>query len=146
MRFTIYSPNFDCPQLFHDLVSLARQLPDLPLIWGGDFNCVLDPDLDCSGGPLRLCSAAAKAIIASMTELRLLDIWRTRAPRLGGFIHYSAPYNLHTRIDYWLEADTLGPSVRDCEILPNTYSDHSPIMLTLAPPAKRPTPFTWRSP
>lgn len=144
--FNIYGPNFDCPQFIHDLQLSARQFKDVPIIWGGDFNCTLDPALDRSGGPPRRLSSMAEAIKDTLIELGLLDAWRMWNPAHGGYTHYSAPHQLHARIDYWFISDTFRLAIRDCEVLARTYSDHSPVALTLAAPVKCPPPFTWRFP
>lgn len=100
LLLNIYGPNYDCPQFIHDFNILARQLPELPIVWGGDFNCTLNPTIDRSGGPLRRPSQTAEAILLAQTELGLFDAWRSFNPNLGGYTHHSTPHDLHTRIDY----------------------------------------------
>ncbi|KAJ1125509.1 hypothetical protein NDU88_003938 [Pleurodeles waltl] len=44
----IYSPSYADPQFYYTLQAELAQYGDLPQIWGGDFNCVMSPDLGCS--------------------------------------------------------------------------------------------------
>ena len=45
---SIYSPNTDYPDLFHNLFSSLRDLPTSTVIIGVDFNTVIDPTEDRS--------------------------------------------------------------------------------------------------
>lgn len=44
----IYAPNLDKPEFFHNLSQLLLDLGDDQIILGGDFNQILDQDLDRS--------------------------------------------------------------------------------------------------
>lgn len=114
----VYGPNFGNPQFFQSLFTSPGVDPTLPLIVGGDFNCVLDPALDCSGGPERRTLASAKFIMDTTIRLDMVDVWRARYPGQGGYTHYSAPHTLHTRIGYWLLSRAMYSEVHDCRVHP----------------------------
>lgn len=141
-----YGPNFDCPAFFHNIAAKLRHYNTEHVLWGGDFNLVRDPVLDRSGGPHRPISKAAVALDSIMISRGLADIWRFKNPVEGGYTHYSAYHDLHTRIDYWLTSSTLLQQVTECNTLPRTLSDHSPLLLKLTTPRKTLPPFTWRFP
>ena len=42
----IYAPNDDCPQFFTQIDNLINQFHGDSIIFGGDFNCVLNLSLD----------------------------------------------------------------------------------------------------
>lgn len=94
----IYGPNYDCPEFYRSVAKITDKHADKELIWGGDFNLIRDSNLDRSGGPTRQISAAAKNIESIMVCNGLKDVWHYNHPERGGYTHYSAYHNLHTRI------------------------------------------------
>lgn len=44
----VYTPNWDDPHFFSNLIELIPDVNNHQLILGGDFNCVLEPNLDSS--------------------------------------------------------------------------------------------------
>lgn len=85
----VYDSNYDDPLFYLTLASRLFKEPALPQIWGGHFNCDLDPSLERSRGPFRNPSAAARAIVDIIEQLGLLDVWRMRSHNSEGFTHYS---------------------------------------------------------
>lgn len=126
-----YGPNYDDPQFYLSIAALIKGFGTLPILWGGDLNCVLDPALDRSKGAPRAPSAAAKIILDVALQLHMVDVWRARSPQQGGYTHYTAFHDIHTRIDYWFISASLMAQVQSGTILARTFSDHSPILLEL---------------
>lgn len=76
----IYAPNFDRPEFFPNLSQLLLDLGDIQIILGGDFNQILDQDLDRSLARCNMESRSAAAIRQLATDLGLKDIWRLMHP------------------------------------------------------------------
>ncbi|KAJ1177668.1 hypothetical protein NDU88_002920 [Pleurodeles waltl] len=142
----IYGPNFDNPQFYYDLAAKAGGWGGYPQVWGGDFNCTLDPLLDRSGGAHRRPASAARVLKEIAEELGLVDIWRRRHPTQGGYTYYSAAHNLHTQIDLWLVSSSILGSLPIEIPWPRTYSDHSPVLVMMTLGTRRTNPFTRRFP
>lgn len=133
-------------EFYRNLASVARTFPTSQSLWGGDLNLILDPALDRSAGPPRRPSAATQAMQAEMISHDVEDVWRYKHKAQGGFTHYSAYHDIHTRIDYWLASSCLLRRVSACTVLARTLSEHSPLLLELESPKKAFPPFTWRFP
>ncbi len=56
----VYAPNFDNAHFAQDLLSKLPALNTHLLIFGGDLNCVIDPDLDKSSSVMKAPSAMSK--------------------------------------------------------------------------------------
>ncbi|KAJ1140783.1 hypothetical protein NDU88_007121 [Pleurodeles waltl] len=58
----VYGPNYNNPSFYYNLSARLQQWADLPQLWGGDLNSVLNPDRDLSLGSPRRPSRAARAL------------------------------------------------------------------------------------
>ena len=45
-----YGPNNDDPDFFCEIIDKSRDLDSMSVIWGGDFNVVLNPAIDKKKG------------------------------------------------------------------------------------------------
>lgn len=142
----VYSPNYDKPDFYRKWADMVGLHPCGRILCGGDFNLIRDPVLDRSGGPERHTSASARTLDGMLVRFDLSDVWHHRHPTQGGYTHYSAYYDVHTRMDYWCVARQLLTHINTCKILPRTYSDHSPWLLVFDTPRAGVPPFTWRFP
>ncbi|KAF7645018.1 hypothetical protein LDENG_00211650 [Lucifuga dentata] len=73
-----YGPNIDTPSFFHSLFSKLLNCSDSIIILGGDFNTVLDADLDRSSiisGKLNYSSSLIKHYVS---DCGLIVIWRLK--------------------------------------------------------------------
>ena len=80
----IYAPNKSSEQCtffkeISEILKAARTEQDYPIIVGGDFNVILDPDLDGRGGNNRK-KDSAKLVEDMHLDFDLVDIWRIRNP------------------------------------------------------------------
>lgn len=124
----ICGPNIDNPDLFHKAFDLIpASTPNV--IIGGDFNCYLDPVLD------RLSTKPPPAItsVGTLNDLiktrNMVEIWRLQHPTDKEFSFYSHVHKSYTRIDYFLIASELLPSVTNSTYHNILISDHSPVSL-----------------
>lgn len=139
----IYAPNMDDEQF---ITSLITKLPDMDthqLIIGGDFNFVLNTDLDRSSRNPTNLSKSAKTIQKFMEKYKIIDPWRTQNPNRRQYSFYSPVHQTYTRIDFFLIDYNLLPLIKNCDYETIMLSDHSPVQLQLKLGYKY-TTKTWR--
>lgn len=113
------------------------------MIWGGDFNCYLDPHLD------RLSSAPAPNIVAVQTlnnlmrSKKVVDIWRLQQPSDCDYSFYSHVHKSYTWIDYSLVDSRLISDIDHTKYHNIIISDHSPVSFNLHLSLPRKT-YSWR--
>ena len=79
LHYLIYThaPNQDNPNFIRDIINVIELQPNDDRIIGGDFNCVMNDDLDKKGGATRHSNQKMKIILSSyVNEADLVDIWR----------------------------------------------------------------------
>ncbi len=77
----IYGPNIDDPEFFSDMITDVALQNDYIVI-GGDFNFVMDVELDKKGGNPKTHDKSARIIKAWCDDSNLIDIWRHQHPDL----------------------------------------------------------------
>ena len=101
-------------------------------IIGGDFNTVLEPDVDKIGG-ISITRAKSREIIkTTMESFDRNDIWRLLNNNTMQFTWHSSskPY-IFSRLDYFLVSNSIVNSVCDCTIIPGFKSDHSIVTMNI---------------
>uniref|UniRef100_H3ANA3 exodeoxyribonuclease III n=1 Tax=Latimeria chalumnae TaxID=7897 RepID=H3ANA3_LATCH len=140
---SMYAPNNDDPLMVQNFFLKLAQYP-APWVIGGDFNCPLDVIMDRSSSTSVTRSHMARAILNSMEECNLMDIWRHLHPETRDYSHYSQAHKSFSRIDFFLISSSLTCQVRDCSLLPRYISDHSPVRIQLEASADPQSPYRWR--
>lgn len=107
----IYAPNKTDEQiLFFDHIKDELDKTcideDCRIIIGGDFNVILDPDLDGQGGKPKL-KESAKQIENICLLHDLVDIWRIRNPNTKRFTWRQKTPVVQRRLDFWLADNAL---------------------------------------
>ena len=131
----IYAPNktpektvfFD--QIKHQLDNAVSN-DDSKIILGGDFNVVLDPNLDGQGGRPSL-KESAKQIEDIYLSHDLVDIWRVRNPGTKRFSWRQKTPFIQRRLDYWLIDNALQEEIDQVDIISSIKSDHLAISSTI---------------
>ena len=108
----------------------ARTEQDYPIIVGGDFNVILDPDLDGRGGNNRK-KDSAKLVEDMHLDFDLVDIWRIRNPTTSRFTWRQKTPVVQRRLDFWLISDSLQDEIISAEIKTSIKTDHSAITLSI---------------
>lgn len=85
----IYGPNDDMPSFFEKLLLTVSTLEGL-YIFGGDFNCTLDPVMDRLTGTDTSHIQARKKLAELIKDLRLVDVWRDKNPNKKEFSCHSS--------------------------------------------------------
>ncbi|MGL5901954.1 MAG: endonuclease/exonuclease/phosphatase family protein, partial [Cetobacterium sp.] len=114
--------------------SLLLKIPDMDshqLIIGGDFNLVLDTDLDRSSRRPVTVTKMAKSVKKFMDTYKIIDPWRTLHPNTRQYSYYSPVHQTYTRIDYFLIDSKLLQQTKHCNYETLMLSDHSPLTLHL---------------
>ena len=115
---------------FNDCLSNLYSM-NYSLILGGDFNVVMNKDLDYMGVSTNLRMSGSKELEGFLKKMNLIDIWRKRNPVLKRFTFRQIAPLVQSRLDYWFISKDLESSVGTCEIISSVAPDHSGIFLQL---------------
>lgn len=141
----IYGPNWDNAQFFLNFFSTLPDLVSYKLILGGDFNCVLSPQLDRSSvRSSNTLSSAAVAINSLLRSYGLSDPWRATNPTTKQFSFFSPVHHSYSRIDYFIVDNQLLPLISSTKYHSIVLSDHSPVQMGLVFPGNVAPQRTWR--
>ena len=124
----VYAPNSDSPLFFEEwLKNVSRFTPEFYLL-AGDFNLVLDLNLDKSGGSYATHSKSKDLLTSYMKTLNLIDIWREMHPDSQGYTWKRLrPSPIFERLDFFLISEELAQLVIDSIIGYAWKTDHSRI-------------------
>lgn len=127
----IYGPNEDKPQFFLNIFEQLDKLHNPYKLLGGDFNVVINPEIDRVGG-LDTKPAAKNVILQYMDREDIFDLWRSVNPS-GRRYTWSRrdPVYSASRIDYWLVTSLLMGICTDTDIPAAFISDHAPITIDI---------------
>ena len=135
LLLNIYAPN-KCAEQCDFFSKLSEELKEFnteaatSLIVGGDFNVILDVDLDGRGGNKKR-KDSVKYVEDITIENDLVDIWRVHNPTDMRFTWRQKSPLIQRRLDYWLISNDLQEDVESVEILTAIRSDHSAITLSV---------------
>ena len=100
------------------------------IILGGDFNFILDPNLDKIGGNLAKGTTGSKTFKTILEKLHLSDCFRYLYPLKRSVTWMRS--NVGTRLDRFYISTLIKKSVASFETLPCACSDHNYIVMNLA--------------
>ena len=130
----VYAPNEDSPDFFIDFIQKIEAVPNDNRIIGGDFNLVLDINVDKKGGLKTTHVKSRDAITAWMESTDLTDIWRMQHPNDLKYTWYRYnPTKIFCRLDYFLVSFGLVEKVVSTRMSPGFRSDHSAVHLDFIP-------------
>ena len=123
----IYAPSGGTRQterksFFSNLEATLRDLNCENIILGGDFNCVLNNELDRSHA-VTYRGQSRNSLKHLLVELKLEDTWRLHNPDEQVFTHHSH-LGSASRIDRIYTSRILRNRVLNTEITPCTHLDH----------------------
>ena len=125
----IYGPNVDNPQFYKDIKHCLSQLTYSGLIIGGDWNLVMDPNLDYHNYRNVNNVKSQEQVVEMMEELSLIDVWREiNSDTLRYTWRRPNPFQ-QARLDFFLISENLLSEVKETDILVSYRSDHSMISL-----------------
>ena len=131
----VYAPN-DSNQQVVFLKGLSNNILDKygneNLVLGGDFNCVIGT-LDKRGGkPVDIRKASTIELKALIKTHNLLDTWRYKNPDSFGPTWTNPSMKIQCRLDHLFISNQPSNRIYECEIIPNIYSDHSAVVLSIS--------------
>ena len=121
----IYGPNRDSPEFYLKIKQKIEELNLTNIIWGGDWNLVINPNLDYHNYKNINNKKAQEKVIETMGEMNLVDVWREINPELLQYTWRRVRPLQQSRLDFFLISETLLPFVKDSKILHGYRSDHS---------------------
>ena len=129
----VYGPNADDTQFFATLQGRVEEADTDYTIIAGDFNCILNNDMDKKGGASSHANKKCQGFLNTwIEESNLVDIWRQMHPTLRRYTyHKQRPFPVYSRLDYFLLSEGLTSSITSTSIQPGYCTDHSIITLTL---------------
>ncbi len=134
----IYAPNENDPGFFKEVAQLLAGNAKGIIILGGDFNCVINNNIDTFPSEQNYQISKSKAMCNMLEELGLVDIWRVKNPKTRDYTYFSRVHRSHSRIDYFCISKQEAHRVGDCHIEPQTLSDHSPVIMSLSMDQNKP--------
>ena len=133
-RFTLvnlYGPNVDDPNFFQNIFDYIEDIGNSDIIICGDYNCVLDPDLDYYNYKTVNNAKARDKILELMSTKYLQDPFREMNPEQKKFTWRKKNPCKQARLDFFLISEELMQLAKKCSIEPSYRSDHSIITLEL---------------
>ena len=102
---------------------------DQRIIIGGDFNVIMDQNLDCAGGSPKE-KESVKLLNDICLNYNLIDIWRTRDSDSTLFTWRKKKPLIQRRLDFWLISDFRQDEVEETSIKTAIRTDHSAIIIS----------------
>lgn len=120
------------------------KFPNAYIILGGDFNVVLNNELDRF--PTKRDNAFNSYLKVFMEKYDLYDIFRAKSPLLKAFTWRSKDMSKQSRLDFWLISKTIPIDMARTKIHPAPFSDHEIVTLniTLTPTSDIPRAVCWK--
>ncbi len=134
VRFTLvglYAPNEDEPNFFKDCFKMIELFDNSSKIIAGDFNLVMNLDMDKKGGLPRTHFKCQEVLKLYMEEAEILDIWREQHPDERKFTWHRSKPPIFCRLDMILTSFDMVGYVENSDILPGFKSDHSIVSLNI---------------
>ncbi len=141
---SIYTPNEDDPSFYQNLFYTISTYSGQYVI-GGDFNCVLDIQLDRSTGIDSTHQKSRRKIKRNVKDLNLTEIWIHLNPNKREYSCFSNTHKTYSRIDYFIVSSNLLSKIERCWYDSILLSDHAPISLTMQFSNLKPTPFRFQT-
>lgn len=145
MLASVYAPcGEEAGFLLEASESLLEASDGCHLLAGGDYNAVLDPEMDRSSTTTQSTPLATTRLRAFASDLNLVDLWRFQNPSARQHTFHSHRHQSQSRIDYVLISPSLIAMTSPIDFHPILISDHAPIQcaITLTPHKNRAT--RWR--
>ncbi len=131
----LYAPNtMRDKQLFFR--TLCNKLDEMDvsindeLILGGDWNTIQNLHLDRKGGVGNI-NTKTESFTELLGQYDLIDIWRCKNENIKRFTYRRKTPLLFSRLDYYMVSNNMQDSIIAVDILPNIWSDHSAVLLTV---------------
>ena len=122
----IYGPNRDNPDFYKQLKTDVNSRENLCII-GGDWNLVLNPDIDYCDYRNLNNPRSRDIVIEMMSDSNLIDCWRDQNLEKKQYTWFKKHSNQKARLDFFLISELLLTELDDTKIIPGYRTDHSMI-------------------
>ena len=128
----VYGPNNDNPMFFSIFCNDLNNFSSYDVILGGDFNLILNNDLDKIGGASQHSNYKAREVVRShMREMNLSGSFRVCHPFMKIFTRIQTTAFAASRLDFFLQLKSLTSFTQSINVLPSIRSDHRVVKLVL---------------
>ena len=127
----IYGPNKDSPRFYDSLSEKMSKYTNSSFILAGDFNIVLNPDMDAYNYIHLNNPNARERVINIMADYNLIDCWRENNLDINEYTWFRRNPIKKARLDLFLVSEYLYMDITTTKILPGYRTDHSLIYLSL---------------
>ena len=128
---SIYGPNDDKPQFYKALRKNINDFNNDNVVICGDWNLVLDPDMDTENYRHINNPNARLEVLKFIDEDQFIDIFRFINDDKGFTWRRLNPEKKQARLDYFLVSEENFQYCYDCKVVPGYRTDHSGIILKL---------------
>ena len=122
---TLYGPNKDSPGFFHEIENMLQEENADYNIICGDFNLVLNPELDTNNYKLLNNPKARDTVLKILEDHDLCDIYRNLHPNTKRYTWRRKNPIKQARLDMFIASSTILDIINKCEIRLSYRSDHS---------------------
>jgi exonuclease III len=142
--FTLYGPNNDTPSFYDNVFKIIELIGNESFIICGDFNLVLDPELDYFNYKNINNSKARNKVLELMINYSLIDPFRHQNSTAKRFTWRRTNPLQQARLDFFLITSDMLQYVKSTTIEPSLQSDHSVILLNLSFNSFQHKPGLWK--
>ena len=125
----LYGPNNDNPNFFQEISNCIDEIGNDEAIMCGDYNCVLNPELDFYNYKTINNTKACDKVLEIMNKKYLLDPFREKYPIQKKFTWKKRSPCKQARLDFFLISETLMQYVKNSMTDPSYRSDHAIVVL-----------------
>ena len=127
----IYAPNEDSPSFFNNINNIIEQSTADYEIICGDFNLVMNPEMDCDNYNKINNPRARETLLQMMKSHNLVDSFRLLHPKISRYTWRRRNPLKQARLDHFIVSSPLMDIIEDCTINSGYRTDHSIVKLRL---------------
>lgn len=147
LLINIYAPNTDDPQFFKNIQTIVNINYAENIIIGGDWNLLLDNNLD-GNNYKNVNNPNAKKEVSNLTQIyNLIDVWRHCHPTERKYTWHRKHNNKiiqQGRLDFFLISELLLSDHIKSRIIPGYRSDHSIVVFELIQTQNKRRKTLWK--
>ena len=128
----IYGPNENNPQFYTHIQQYVSEIGNENVIFCGDWNLILNPELDSENNKHINNPRARDEIIKIIDENGYIDAWRVQNENKKKFTWRRLnPDKKQSRLDFFLVSENAFQYVHESSIVPGYRTDHSGILIKI---------------
>ena len=144
LLLNIYGPNKDSPSFYEHIDKLLIQFQADNIIIGGDFNFVVDPEIDSFNYSRENNTNAKRVFLSSCSKHDLVDVWRHKNPDKKEYTWIKPTPLKGGRLDMFFISEHMLERCSDVEIKPGYKSDHNMLTIAVGSDSRQRGPGLWK--